>query len=176
MKLLSAHPSKNRRSIDIIIEHDGEPHQLQLTPSDGSGLGRSFTKKAMSEIIDVIGKHAKKSSEKPAPIRSSGAKRTQTDIVVTKHGPDDYRVHGGPREAMFSGGGKNMMEAIGQWVISNREAINFTMAVVEDGETSFSTINGVPRSKDELGPHEMRAMLNIGKNHETETDKSATTT
>lgn len=89
------------------------------------------------------------------------------DLVVTKDEDGTYHATGGPSEALFGGSGKSSDEAIGAWFRQNREVVNFQVSFVEDGELKCSTQYGAGRSRDQLGPNELRAI------EELERSKSA---
>lgn len=80
------------------------------------------------------------------------------DLVVTKGEDGTYHAVGGPKEALFGGSGSSSDEAIGSWFRQNREVANFQVSFVEDGEFQCSTRYGVGRSREQLGPNELKAL------------------
>jgi hypothetical protein len=80
------------------------------------------------------------------------------DLVVTQDKTGMYHATGGPHEAIFVGDGQSYDEAIGSWFRQNREAVNFQVSFVVNGGFYSSTRYGVGRSKDQLGPHELKAL------------------
>lgn len=83
------------------------------------------------------------------------------DLVITKDDDGRYHATGGPREAIFGGDGMSSDEAIGSWFRQNRESVNFQVSFVIDGEFQASTRYGVGRSKEELGPNELKALKEL---------------
>jgi len=80
------------------------------------------------------------------------------DLVVTKDANGRYHATGGPKEAMFGGDGISSDEAIGAWFRQNRESVNFQVSFVVGDDFKPSTRYGVGRSREELGPNELRAL------------------
>lgn len=80
------------------------------------------------------------------------------DLVVTKDSDGRYHAIGGPEEAMFGGYGVSSDEAIGAWFRQNRESVNFQVSFIIDNEFQPSTKYGVGRSREELGPNELKAL------------------
>ena len=78
------------------------------------------------------------------------------DLVVEKKN-GEYQATGGPSGAIFCGTGSSISEAVGSWFIANRERVNLLISVIEAGVLKPSTQYGIARSKDELGPNELRA-------------------
>lgn len=85
------------------------------------------------------------------------------DLVITRGDDNIYHASGGPEEAMFSGSGETSDEAIGSWFRQNRESVDFVVSFVFDGEFVCSTKYGVGRSRDELGPNELKALKELEK-------------
>lgn len=81
-----------------------------------------------------------------------------TDLVITKADDGKYHVRGGPEDAIFDGRGINHDEALGSWLRQNRERVNFMFSFVEDGKFTCSTVHGAARTKDQLGPNELKAL------------------
>jgi hypothetical protein len=88
------------------------------------------------------------------------------DLVITKDGDGNYNATGGPPEAIFYGQGKSSDEAIGSWFRQNREAVNFQVSFIIDGEFQCSTKYGIGRSREELGPNELRALEKLERKNE----------
>lgn len=59
----------------------------------------------------------------------------------------------------FHGYGDSMSEAIGDFMITNREALGFKFGFIRDGEICLSTVYGRKRTKKQMGPNE-RKFLN----------------
>jgi len=59
-------------------------------------------------------------------------------------------------EFAFSGEGVSIAEAIGQFMISNRERLKFQFGFENNGQVKLSTVFGRGRSKDEMGANEQR--------------------
>lgn len=81
-----------------------------------------------------------------------------TDLVLIKKEDGSYIAEGGPEEAIFTGRGNTDEEAIGSWVRQNREAINFCFSTIDGNKFFCSTQNGKGRSKQDLGPNELKAL------------------
>ena len=97
-------------------------------------------------------------AERIAASSDSSASYAAIDLVITQDAQGQYHATGGPREAIFGGDGRSSDEAIGSWFRQNREAANFQVSFVIDGEFKSSTRYGVGRSKEELGPNELEAL------------------
>lgn len=89
------------------------------------------------------------------------------DLVVYKNN-EKYCATGGPIEAIFNGVGNSSNEAIGAWFTANREAVNFFVSFIENNKFSCSTQYGVGRSRNELGPNELKALEEFEKNKQNE--------
>ena len=87
------------------------------------------------------------------------------DLVVTQSDDGRYHAIGGPDEAIFHGEGNSSDEAIGSWFRQNRESVKFQVSFIVDGQFQCSTRYGVGRSKEELGPNELKALDEILPDH-----------
>jgi hypothetical protein len=69
----------------------------------------------------------------------------------------EYVAEGGPSEAVFSGTGKSVEEAIGSYFIQNREILGFKFSTIKADKFLPSTHYGRGRDDSELGPNELAA-------------------
>lgn len=83
-----------------------------------------------------------------------------TISISVNESPKGYIVHGENfDDAIFSGEGTSLEEAIGRWVISNREALGLKMVFNNlngEKELKFSTEYCKGRSASELTDYELR--------------------
>lgn len=79
------------------------------------------------------------------------------DLVITKKG-DTYHANGGSKWTIYTGSGSSLEEAIGSWFRQNRERVNFKFSYIEGDEFKSSTVFGVARSKEQLGPNELKTL------------------
>ncbi len=95
------------------------------------------------------------------------------DLVIEEQHDGKYVATGGPREALFHGTGDSSDEAIGSWFRQNREAVNFLVSFVSDGDLHCSTQYGVGRSKEELGPNEKNMLDKLEQKQYTNIERLA---
>jgi hypothetical protein len=69
----------------------------------------------------------------------------------------EYVAEGGPSEAVFSGTGKSVEEAIGSYFIQNREVLGFKFSTIKADKFLLSTHYGRGRDDSKLGPNEQAA-------------------
>lgn len=77
-------------------------------------------------------------------------------LVIRKRNEGEYVATGGELETLFSGAGQTLAEAIGSWMIANREAVGFQFSWIEDGEFKASKEYG--RTRSTLGAYEQQAL------------------
>jgi hypothetical protein len=88
-----------------------------------------------------------------------GSSHGYLDLVLVKDG-DEWIAQGdipGAKAFVFVGTGRTQAEAIGSFMMNNREELRFTVGMVgEDGNVKLSTVFGKPRSAGEMGPNEKK--------------------
>lgn len=84
--------------------------------------------------------------------------RELLDIVLVKGSNDSWTAKGDIETDtwVFVSEGKSIEEAIGRYMLNNREALNFQFGFVDDGQLKLSTKFGKPRTADEMGPNEKK--------------------
>lgn len=81
------------------------------------------------------------------------------NIVLEQDG-DEWIAKGDISDAqttVFDGVGATQREAIGDYIVSNREELKVTFGFIgEDGQIMLSTIFGKPRRFNQMGPNEKK--------------------
>lgn len=78
------------------------------------------------------------------------------DLVLHREGEKWVASGDVGGEFAFNGEGTSMAEAIGAFMISNRERLRFQFGFKDDGQVKLSTVFGQGRSEDDMGPNERR--------------------